>query len=113
MISQDERGRPTAAAQAAIAGFRDSLGQVEQGMADGFAAADELLTERRAHARAERELKDKLAAAREAGREVLASLRDQTVAAAEGPRGRGWLAPMLRRIGSRTAAPLQRRFPNA
>src|SRR6266853_1462609 len=29
-------------------------------------------------------------------------------AAAEAPRGRGWLAPMLRRIGSRTAAQLQR-----
>src|SRR6202011_5303054 len=95
-------------AQAAIAGFRDSLGDVEQGMADGFAAADEQLTERRAHERAERELKDKLAAAREAGKAVLASLRDQTVAAAEAPRGRGWLAPMLRRIGSRTAGQLQR-----
>src|ERR1700730_14426841 len=86
--------------------------QAEQGMADGVAAADvlltELATERRAHARAERELKDKLAAAREAGSVVLASLRDQTVAAAEARRGRGWLAPMLRRIGSRTAGQLQR-----
>jgi len=108
MISQDERGRPSASAQAEIAGLRVNPAQAEQGMADGFAAADELLTERRAHARAERELKDKLAAAREAGRAVLASLRDQTVAAAEAPRGRGWLAPMLRRIGSRTAGQLQR-----
>ncbi len=108
MISQDERGRPSASAQAETAGLRVNPAQAEQGMADGFAAADELLTERRAHARAERELKDKLAAAREAGRAVLASLRDQTVAAAEAPRGRGWLAPMLRRIGSRTAGQLQR-----
>src|SRR5882757_8601689 len=108
MISQNERGRPTASAQGAIAGLRDSPAQAEQGMADDLAAADEKLTERRAHARAERELKNRLAAAREAGRAVLASLRDQTVAAAEAPRGRGWLAPMLRRIGSRTAAQLQR-----
>ena len=86
--------------------------QAEQGMADGVAAADALLTElaaeRRVHARAERELKDKLAAARAAGKAVLASLRDQTVAAVEAPRGRGWLAPMLRRFGSRTAGQLQR-----
>ena len=66
------------------------------------------MTERRAHVRAERELKDKLAAAREAGKAVLASLRDQTVAAAAAPRGRAWLAPMLRRIASRTAGQLQR-----
>ena len=81
-------------------------------MADGVAAADALLTElaaeRSVHARAERELKDKLAAARAAGKAVLASLRDQTVAAAEAPRGRGLLAPMLRRIGSRAAGQLQR-----
>src|ERR1700730_12019715 len=73
--------------------------QAEQGMADGVAAADvlltELATERRAHARAERELKDKLAAAREAGRAVLASLPEQSVAAAAGLRRRrgagvGW-----------------------
>jgi hypothetical protein len=86
--------------------------QAEQGIADGVAAADvlltELATERCAHARAERELKDKLAAAREAGKAVLASLRGQTVAAAEAPRGRGWLAPMLRRVGSRTVGQLQR-----
>src|SRR6266853_6781406 len=100
------------AAPAEIASLRDSLAQAEQGIADGVAAADtlltELATERRAHARAERELKDKLAAAQAAGKAVLASLRDQTVAAAEAPRGRGWLAPMLRRVGSRTAGQLQR-----
>jgi hypothetical protein len=102
-------------AQAEIAALRDSLARAEQGMADGFAAADALLTEltelatlrrteRRALARAERELKerngsisasqaevaelrDKLAAARETGKAALASLRYQAVAAAEAPRG--------------------------
>jgi hypothetical protein len=117
-------------AQAEIAALRDSLARAEQGMADGFAAADALLTEltelatlrrteRRALARAEWKLKetqaeiavlrDKLVAAREAGKAALASLlRDQAVAAAEVPRGGGGLAPMLRRIGSRTAWQLQR-----
>src|ERR1700680_2019663 len=89
-----------------LAGEADDA-RAEQGMADGVAAADvlltELATERRVHARAERELKDKLAAARAAGKAVLASLRDQTVAAVEAPRGRGWLAPMLRRFGSGAA----------
>jgi hypothetical protein len=40
MISQDERGRPSASAQAEIAGLRDILAQAEQEMADGFASAD-------------------------------------------------------------------------
>jgi hypothetical protein len=53
MISQDERGRPSASPQGEIAGLRDSPVQAEQGMADDFAAADELLIERRAHERAE------------------------------------------------------------
>jgi tetratricopeptide (TPR) repeat protein len=101
-------GAPPSRSRAGAAGDA----QDEQGIADGVAAADvlltELATERRAHARAERELRDKLAAARAAEKAVLASLRDQTVAAAEAPPGGGWLAPMLRRISSRTAGQLQR-----
>jgi hypothetical protein len=117
----------SAAMQAAIAELRDRLAQAAQEAQVRAAAADNARAEigilSTAVARAERtaqergaagaamqaeiaSVRNQLAAAREVGRAALASLQTDLRAAPEATTSVGWLTPILRLIGLRTAGRL-------